>query len=233
MDSKYDVVYILRNNIANIDELKYSLRSLDNLEYNRVWFAGGQHVMLKPDKAIPIFQQGDSKWQRVSYTLRRVCECDGITDSFYLFNDDFFILRPVESIPPIYNGDLKKRVKEIENRHGGRASGYSHQLEQTMNELKRRGLPTLNYAVHIPMLIDKRKALEVLDAFDGFPMFRCLYGNYWNIGGQDHKDVKIATKDKTPNEDWEFVSTSDDSFKHGSVGMFIRKRFKTKSRFEL
>ena len=233
MDSKYDVVYILRNNIASVSELTYSLRTLDNLEYNCVWFAGGQHETLKPDRQLEIIQQGDSKWQRVSYTLRSICECDDITDSFYLFNDDFFILRPVDSIPPIYNGDLQSRVKEISRRHSGRSSGYSRQLEQTMNELKRRNLPTLNYAVHVPILIDRKKALEVLDAFDGFPMFRCLYGNYWNIGGQDHKDVKIATKDKVPNEEWEFVSTSDDSFKHGSVGMFIRKRFKTKSRFEL
>lgn len=233
MSAQHDVVYILRNNIANICELIYSLRSLDNLEYNRVCFAGGQHDALRPDMTIPVVQQGETKWQRSTYTLRKICECDDITESFYLFNDDFFILQETKDIPPIYNGDLIQRTKAIAKAHGARATGYSRQLERTADELQRRDLPIFNYAVHVPILINRQKALEVLDAFDGFPMFRCLYGNYCQLGGENRKDVKIATHDRIPESDWQFVSTSDESFRRGAVGQYIRKRFKDKSRFEL
>ena len=189
--------------------------------------------MLTPDKAIEIKQQGATKWERATFTIKKVCEDKDISKSFYLFNDDFFILQRTDNIPAIYNGTIADRIENYKKQNGGQISDYFRRLEQTAEQLTRRGLSTYNYAVHVPMLIDKDKALEVFDIFDGSPMFRSLYGNYWKIGGTNRADVKISTIDELPCDDADFVSTSDESFKRGAIGRYIRTIFKTKSIYEL
>ena len=98
--------------------------------------------------------------------------------------------------------------------------------------MQSKDLGIKNYAVHLPMLLEKEKVLEVLNEFDG-PMFRSLYGNYWDIGGVDRPDVKIATNNEKPKEDAQFVSTSDTSFQYGEVGKYLRRIFPDKSKWEV
>ena len=81
------------------------------------------------------------------------------------------------------------------------------------------------------MLINKRKALEVLDTFRS-PMFRSLYGNYWDIGGILTKDVKIHSNNGLPEVGQVLVSTNNTSFDEGEVGKFIKSRFTTPSKWE-
>ena len=90
----------------------------------------------------------------------------------------------------------------------------------------------MNYAVHMPMLINKDKAREVLNTFSDVPMFRSLYGNYWSIGGIDRDDVKITKPDVYPDPDTDWLSTSDGSFRYGKVGEFIRVQFPEASKYE-
>ena len=222
-----DVVYIIRSDIVGGEELRYSLRSLSNLKHGKVVIAGGCPDNIYPDLFLKIQQRGETKWERVNYTIRKICESPEISDTFYLFNDDFFILQPTEEIPPIYNGDLSARCKNLGN------SRYKINLDYTRKALERRGLDTKNYAVHIPMPIEKEKALEVLDEFEGYPMFRSLYGNYWDVGGIDMPDVKIHSNNVVPKEGAQFLSTSDISFKWGSVGMYLRGMFKQRSEYEV
>lgn len=222
-----DVVYIIRSDIVGGEELRYSLRSLSNLEHDNVVIAGGCPENIYPDVFLNIKQRGETKWERVSYTLRKICMSPEVSDTFYLFNDDFFILQPIEEIPPIYDGDLNKRCKNLGN------SRYKISLDNTRKELQRRELGIKNYAVHIPMPLEKEKVLEVLDEFEGYPMFRCLYGNYWDVGGIDMPDVKIHSNNVVPKEGAQFLSTSDISFKWGSVGMYLRGIFKQPSEYEV
>jgi len=223
----YDCIYIVRNDIIDTSELRYSLRSLDNLKHGGVWIAGGDPQGIKPDRSLSIKQLGASKWERTTYTLRKICEAKETPDMFYLFNDDFFIMQPAEIIPPIYNGTIYDRLKTIG------ASRYAQHMKHTADELARRGLGVNNYAVHIPMLIEKEKALEVIEEFTGWPMFRSLYGNYWNIGGEDMADVKIVEASVKPGKEAKYLSTSNISFKYGKVGEHIRQTFKEKCKYEV
>lgn len=78
----WDIVYVLRNDIDDSpEELRYSLRSLENFRYNKVWFAGGQPKFLRPDRALSIDQKGRNKWEKVCYTLRKICENEEISAS--------------------------------------------------------------------------------------------------------------------------------------------------------
>ena len=83
------------------------------------------------------------------------------------------------------------------------------------------------------MLINREKALEVLDSFFGCPMFRSLYGNYCDIKGEDRKDVKIYQLNEEPDPDAEWLSTTNVSFKHGAVGRYIRDQFREACEYEI
>lgn len=236
-NGKYDIVYFLKNSPVN-KELVYSLRSVEeNWQYNKVWFYGGCPKDLKPDEYVFVKQTALSKWQRVRDMLYLACKNDDITEDFWLFNDDFFVLKKKsENMPPQYNKTLEDRIMKIEKRHNG-PTEYTRRLKHLVKTLKTASKGTLDYAVHKPILINRKRMLEVLDKFPDEPMSRALYGNYYEIGGVSKHDMKIKIlKYNKINEVmnyWDFVSTSDVSFENGNIGRYLKDRFKIKSRFEL
>lgn len=227
---KYDIVYILKNNIDS-EEIRYSVRSVvENFPYRKIWFYCGCPDYMIPDEHVQFEQIGSSKWDRSTYALAQVCKNDDITEDFWLFNDDFFVMQKVTNLSPCYRGTLQKRCRDINGR--GMPSGYSRQLNRTAHILRINGYKQLDYALHIPMLINRKKAQEVLNKFQGYPMFRSLYGNYWDVGGEKIKDVKIANKDADVPENSRFLSTDDASFLYGKVGDYIRSRFTEPTKYE-
>ena len=228
----YDIVYILKYN-ADPGELTYSLRSVEeNFRYRKVWFYCGKPRGLEPDVYVPMQQIGSSKWERVKSSLVEVCKNDDITKRFWLFNDDFYVLKPCTSTKPNHRGLIMDHVKHIESKHGGSSSTYSRQLARCDDQLHRAGLTTLDYALHIPLLVQRSKMLEALEMFPSCPMFRSIYGNYAGIGGTFRKDVKIMEPTQAVDPDLDFLSSSDRSFR-GKVGEFLAKRFPDPSRFEV
>ena len=235
---KYDIVYFVKQTTSD-EELRYSLRSVEaNWQYHEVWFYGGCPEALRPDHHVHLAQRGLNKYQRVRNMLYAACLNDNITEDFWLFNDDFFVLKPkTENMAPLYNKTLEGRIAKIEARHGNVATEYTQKLRHLVKTLRSAGLGTLDYAVHKPMLINRKKMLEVLDTFPDEPMARALYGNYWNIGGTSRPDMKIQLTRwaGTANamREWDFVSTSDASFQNGDVGRCLKDKFKIPSRFEV
>ena len=228
---KYDVVYILKQ-YSQPDELRYSLRSIcENMEFNRVWFYCGKPNGFKPDRYVGKVQRGSSKWEKARSSLIEICNNDEITDRFWLFNDDFFVLKPFNITEPYHVGQLREHIERVEARHNG-MTPYTFQLRQCEYQLRIAGLSTLDYAIHVPMLIERSTMLEALKAFPACPMFRSLYGNYAKIGGTKRDDVKINDKKTIPGDDWDFLSTSDKSFT-GEAGRFLAKRFPTPCRYEV
>ena len=222
-----DIVYFVKDTDIN-EELKYSLRTLVNFQHGKVWFYGGCPKDLKPDYHVKVNQDQPTKWQNIFKMFKLVCDNDNITKDFWLFNDDFFVMKPVKDGPNWFEGDLYKRVVTLEDKHNG-ITPYSQQLRYTLQELEGMGCTTINYALHVPMLINRDKGKELSNIIDG-PMIRCSYGNYFNIGGIDHSDVKIDSTTKT-YKDGEYLSTNDKSFT-GEVGKQIRELFKTICKYE-
>lgn len=222
-----DIVYFVKDTKSN-EELRYSLRSLINFPYRKVWFFGGCPDGLKPDYHIKVLQDQPTKWQNIFKMFKMACNNKNITEDFWLFNDDFFVMKKVKNGPNWFNGDLYKRVVTLEDTHDG-ITPYSQKLRETLQELEGMGCTTLNYALHVPMLINKEKGIELSHIIDG-PMIRCAYGNYFNVGGEDHPDVKIDSKNKL-YKDGEYLSTNDNSFS-GAVGEQIAKLFPDKCKYE-
>lgn len=234
---KYDIVYFVKNTPHN-EELRYSLRSVEeNWPYKDVWFYGGCPNGIEPDFHISCVQNSSTKWQNVRNMMREACMNDAITENFWLFNDDFFILKPMdESVTAYYDGTITSKIDEIKAKHHGEHSEWSSNLEKLKKCLENACKPELCYAVHAPMLINRKKMLKTLDENPNEPMVRALYGNWWEIGGQQLKDPKYSS----PNDrdmsktiaKQSIISTSDDSFRAGYVGRWLRDRFQNKSRFE-
>ena len=224
----WDVVYFVKDTKVN-EELKHSVRSLKNFPHNKVWFYGGCPDGLKPDHHIFVKQDQPTKWQNIFEMFKLACKNKDITKNFWLFNDDFFVMQPVKDGPNYYDGSLYKRVVTFEDSHNG-ITPYSQQLRYTLQELESMGCTTINYALHTPMLINKKKGVELANIING-PMIRCAYGNYFNVGGQQHSDFKIDSVTKT-YKDGDYLSTNDKSFNYGAVGQQIREIFKDKCKYE-
>lgn len=223
-----DIVYFVKDSDTD-EELRYSLRSLKNFPHNKVWFYGGCPKGLKPDYHIEVKQDQPTKWANIFKSFKLACYNDKISKDFWLFNDDFFVMKPVKDGPNYYDGSLYKRVVTLEDTHHG-MTPYSQQLRYTLQELECMGCDTVNYALHVPMKINRKKAQELINIMDG-PMIRCLYGNYFKVGGEEHSDFKIDSLDKV-YKDGDYLSTNDKSFNRGAVGKQIREYFKDKCKYE-
>ena len=207
-----DIVYILKDDIAT-EELRYSLRSFEkNCPHRFVWFVGGQPEGLKPDRLVRHTQFGENKWLKIKSSMLEVIKQEELSDEFYLFNDDFFVMKP-------FNGDfinytdrtLSDRIEDFrkENPHLNR---YAMSLVQTEEELKAHGYETLNFEVHIPMLFEKNKVEAALCRCFS-PQMRSSYGNIVGCKVIDRRDVKVNSLNDIPYG-MDFVSTNDLSLIH-------------------
>lgn len=236
LKGSFDVVYFVKDTPTN-EELKYSLRSVEqNWRFRNVVFYGGCPKDLTPDKHYKLDQNEGSKWKNVRKMMAAAFNNDELTDNIWIFNDDFFVMKPgFDDMPPQYNGDIFAHSEIVKRRHGGRPMEWTNILDNLAMALFFTGKDTLNYEVHKPMLINRKKALEVLRKFPNTHGFRSLYGNYWNIGGVSKHDMKCLVMDYAVEkfQDWEFLSTQDDSFERGTAGLWLKDKFKNKSRFEI
>lgn len=222
-----DIVYLVKESSIN-EELRYSLRSLQNFPHNKVWFYGGCPKGLKPDYHIHCRQTGN-KWENVRMMLIKACRNPQLTPDFWIFNDDFFIMEKIENPINYYNGDLYKRIVNIEDKFH-KITPYTQLIRDVCKELEALGCETKNYTLHIPLLVNKDKLLELLKLTSCIG-YRSLYANYYQIGGNQMSDVKITNIYRSYKRG-PYLSTDDKSFK-GIVGKQIRNKFPYKSQYEI
>lgn len=229
-----DIVYVVKDAVYN-EELRYSLRSVEkNFPHNKVFFYGGKPMYFHPDKLVPIVQKGKTKWDKVRAMLKTIAEDDRITENFVLFNDDFFVMKPVEKLPLYRYGTLEQLCRRIKKNNGNRPTGYTQNIERTIKILKEKGFCTWNFELHVPMLFNRGDLRELIALFPDVRGTRSLYGNLYSDEDnvRDMKDIKVFKTDELPPKDALFVSTEDLSFSRGKVGKLIRSTFPDKSKFE-
>ena len=227
-----DIVYFVKDGIRN-DELRYSLRSVDkNMPYNRVWIFGGCSQFVTPDVRVRVEQEGKTKWDKVRNMYRMVCENKEVTDDFILFNDDFFIMQPTNKIDYLYRCGLDEHIKLIEDGFGHRPTEYTRLLRDCSATLGDR--KKLSYELHVPFVFNKKKLLKLLDEYPNAHCMRTMYGNLYEVGGLQMKDIK-AFSDK-PSFDYkntQFLSTDDGMVNvNNTVWRYIKTQFSKKSKFE-
>lgn len=226
-----DLIYILKADIET-EELKYSLRSVErNFPINRVWFVGGQPEGLEPDIRLKHDQVGNSKWEMIRSSMWKAVSDERLSEDFFLFNDDFFVMEPVDtdSFRNFVDGTLGRRIDELHSESGMNA--YTRTLFKLEQELKTMHEPTMNFDVHLPMLLNKEQVRSTLYKCSS-PQMRSAIGNINRLPFVIHPDVKVYDLESVPVNET-YLSTNDDTFRKGNVGKYIRETFTTKSRFEV
>lgn len=239
-----DVVYIVRKGDDN-ESLRYSLRSLKNIKHGKVFISGYKPNWVKNCTYLHV-DQGPLKYKNGGLNIAKACKSGAVSENFLLMNDDFFIMRPITGdLPILYMGGLNMAIDLFTKISP--ESPYVEGMKNTREMLHTLGMQRLVcYETHTPLLINKRKWLELRDLrFDYFPQYdmihmRTLYGNYYGIGGGQIKsrlkrinDVKIVN-DSTPfSRYWKFISTTHSTFVNGRAGQFIRKSLSHKCEYEV
>ena len=230
-----DIVYVVGPGERN-EELRYSLRSLRNLPHDTVWIAGYIPKWVTGVGRIPVEQNGGSKFTNANANIRAACLHPEVSEEFVYFNDDFFVIRPIEQVPVVQRGPLAPMLRP-NHRRKPKSLGYNGGRRETFQLLQELGYrdPIAYEPLHTPMRFEKAKLLEALDIGAKVPAlhYRTLYGNLNAIGGTPHRNVKLSNRMALPEPDWAFVSTNEKSFERGKVGQMLRKRFPDPSPYEV
>jgi hypothetical protein len=217
-----DFVYICKS--GDNEELRYSIRSVVNSFPNaKIWIVGGKPKWYVGDY-IPVEQVGN-KYANAIKNLQALSINPEISDTFVLMNDDFFIIKKIDKIKQFYNGLLSDKINKYIKITG--SSLYIKKLMLTNNKLLKLEIKNpIDYELHIPMVMEKEKLFNIVNNYPDC-LWRSMYGNLYNVGGEEMSDVKIYANKKhidRSNEMTErstFVSTEDNSFK-----IMLEKTFK-------
>jgi len=223
-----DVVYINRPGEEN-EELRYSLRSLRNIPHDRVWIAGYKPTWAITE-AIPVERMRDKQTSALDNLIAALNHPD-VSDPFLVFNDDFFVMHPLDGMPTLHLGDLDKVIAE--HRPG---ASYRNAMQKTRDRLAENVEgPLFSYETHAPMVIEKlgmQLALSIGQGIHGLHN-RTMYGNLMELGGTETHDFKIYRAEKRDEyKEWDFLSTSDRTFHYHHAGRFIRESFRDSSPYE-
>lgn len=234
---KLDIVYILRDSSHwNNNEIRYSLRSLKNLEQvGRVFLIGFCPNFINLEHVIHIKAEDPykNKIRNAVHKLKIACRDPRVSDDFILMNDDFFFLKPVSEIEYFVKGKLDKTIERHET-HGGY---YCRALNATNKLLKKDGLPNRDFEVHYPMIFNKKKLFDVIDKIEGMTegvLFRSIYGNTNRIEGKYRKDVKIFNEREIEKiSRYDFISTDDHIVTNEIFQKAISRKLKEPSVYEI
>ena len=226
-----DVVYVNRD--GENPELMYSLRTLKNVEHDKVWIFGGGPVWLNPDtiQYRPRRQAGSSYSSTRSH-IAAACNTPEVSDPFLLWNDDFFAMLEVGEVPLYHRGPLEPMLEKFSTVKTLWAKG----LRETADLMEKRGLAedAMSYDVHLPLVVYKTAMLEALRLAKGIRTdavhLRTLYGAVAGLSGVEHEDPKLMRRTAPfPRGAW--LSSGDDTFR-SAVEPVLRYLFPDKSPYE-
>ena len=224
----YDCCYVVKDTAQN-EELRYSLRTLENLPNVRnVYVYGGKPEFLKDEYHRRSFVQDGSKWQNSSKMFWEIMNDEELSEDIYLMMDDVFLMSPSPSPSPIPFVNYSKPCMRT-NRH----SEYYDEKRRVYYWLLEHKKGIRDFDLHRPFLYNRMKVKRLFPLYPNQTCFRSLYGNWYEVPTASHKDCKVFSTGKytSPSDDF-CLSTTDDSFAKGQVGEFIRKCFPFPSKYE-
>ena len=231
----YDVVYFVKDKSIN-EELTYSIRSVvANFPHRKIWIYGGIPSNLIKENYVMELQVGTTKWDKVRRMFMHAANNNDITESFYLFNDDFFVMKKVEKMPVLYRGPLAEHILTIEGVYGNKPTNYTKQLRKVFYKLGDENLPRRSYELHVPFLFNRKKLAEIIRKYPDLRCTRTMYGNCNDIGGERVDDVKVYGGSRNPVKSYStFLSTDDKAWRTNTMGVtnYIKSSFPEKSRYE-
>lgn len=237
-----DVVFVVRPGERN-EELRYAIRSVEaNLSNVRsVSVAGHRPAWLNCHHIWRA--QREAPHLNALANLKAALTCSTLTERIAVFNDDFYVMAPLERVPLQHREPLA--ITAMFSRHErGASSPRTIALQDTLDLIRRIGVVSpFCFDLHTPIVVDRSELAETLDIIAAYTahwdderrariLWKTVHANLWNTRSTYSPDVKV--RDLTPLDVWPspFLSTTDLSFNYGAVGAHIRTLFPTPSRYE-
>lgn len=192
--SKYPILITYRKTYDQGKELRYTLRSLQNLLNwdGQVFIVGDKENWFQNIVHIPSRHSRNS-YINQEYAMMAALADPRLPDDFLYSMDDVYICEPVE-VTYMHQGEITPYRK----------SYHEKQKLVTKEWLEAQGCTTLDYELHTPMLHNRQKRIEVnkmiaptLNRIMLKP--RTVYGNYFGVGGQFYLDQKTRIR-KLPSD---------------------------------
>jgi hypothetical protein len=190
-----DIIYPVRRGDCN-EKLRYSLRSIAaNFPHANVWVVGHRPHWLTNCGFIPGNHFGTDQ-ANVYNNIRLAVEHPDVRKRVVIFNDDFFVTRPVTHMPVYMRSPLYAHIElpRVQRQHG---SWWHLSLLATQNALQARGIEhPYSYELHMPMPARKYELAAALREFqyvqpENPPQWRSVYGNLWQVPAERIADVKV------------------------------------------
>lgn len=176
-------------------EIIYSVRSLEKFgkNYNNVVIIGDKPQAFNDAVIhIPKTDVGAWKERKICEKLLTACKSELVTDPFVFFNDDFFLVKPIDfsNLKYYYSDNLGNKILNRKTE-----DTYKRALKNTRDALFLRALTQKHFDIHYPMIYHKKKFIRVMENYDwnirGGYVIKSLYANSLRIQGKPKKDYKI------------------------------------------
>jgi hypothetical protein len=228
-----DFVYICKD--GNNEELRYSIRSVvKSFPDSNIWVVGGKPTWY--DGNYINVKQVLTKYRNAIQNLNAICNSNEISEEFILMNDDFYIVKNINTIETYHGGLLLDKINLYQKINSN--SNYTRKLAATYKKIKSLNIESpLDYELHVPMIMEKKKLKQILQNNDQF-LWRSIYGNVFGVGGEQMEDVKVYTKGplvlKSYNlkkDEHIYLSSADTSFDM-ILSNILKKQFTEKTKYE-
>ncbi len=198
-----DVVYVVRPGEKN-EALRYSLRSLANLPHRRVFVAGHCPAWVRDVTKIPV-RKLPNKMASIEANLRAALRHDELGERCVYFNDDMYVMGPVDEVPVTHGGPVSEFALRQE---------FAWRMTRTIAEFVGQGMQVqfdgmLAYdGVHMPLPFSRDDARAIVGSMPSGILWRTWYGNVACIGGVRVTNTKSQKGEIVPGP---FMSTSQTS----------------------
>ena len=228
-----DFVYICKD--GNNEELRYSIRSVvQSFPDSNIWVVGGKPTWYAGNYIN--IKQVLTKYRNAIQNLNAICNSNEISEEFILMNDDFYIVKNINTIETYHGGLLLDKINLYQKINSN--SNYTRKLAATYKKIKSLNIDNpLDYELHVPMIMEKKKLKQILQNNDQF-LWRSIYGNVFGVGGEQMEDVKVYTKGplvlKSYNlkkDEHVYLSSADTSFDM-ILSNILKKQFTEKTKYE-
>lgn len=203
---KFDIVIPYVKN--NSGELEACLKLIDKHFPHR-----NVYVVEKHDRSPHRFAPHIDQIMKYKWAIENL----DLTEEFYAFNDDFFVMQPVDGTTYYHRGRLTDHIASRR-----RNDWYTKSLISTV---RFTSPSALSYELHVPFLFNKEKLYKLIHWLDpennkDCPLIRSTYASAFKVGGEYMDDVK-----NVPDFDARtYLSTTERSFLSQPIGRYIRSK---------
>jgi orotate phosphoribosyltransferase len=222
-----DILLPLGNGSKHQDlELRMALRSIRRhaLGVRHVWIVGHVPAWLREDDRVRLAHRREfrgPKASRIALKVQWAFEHLDLTECVAFWNDDYILLKDydIRSIPDYYRGDLWRTGP----------SGWHQLLRSTHQALREAGLLTRHYDIHVPIIYQRQKFLELTAWWSRGLVAKSVYGNHHcNAVAQTTRDCKLQAGwreriDRVARQRW-VLSYGDGALRTG-FGDWLQERF--------